>query len=133
MSPTTVTLVTIFAGLLIAFGGWVVAVIVRREQTRVELQAKSGTIRTSEAKDLWDEADKIRDYLSARLTERDAEIGRLGDKVGECLKAVAEAHATAEACQRAAEQAKRETAECREREAALEERIAACERHPHQP
>lgn len=96
---------------IVAVGGWVVAVVVRREQSRADQQARSGTIRTSEAADLWAESTKIREYLSKQLAERDAEIERLDAEVVECRKAC--------------EVVRQEAMECRQREKILEGRLAA--------
>ena len=115
---------------VLAAGGWWVARSGQREQTAVEKvkakatvdaeaerqatarAAQGGTIRSSEAVTLWDEATKIRSYLAGELEKRDARIHELEEAVDEC-------RATAEECSRAAREAEKLVMACEEREALL--------------
>ncbi len=85
---------------IVAAGGWVVAVATRREQSKVEQASKSGTIRTSEASELWAEATKMREHLRDELEDRDIQIAKLGLDVNDCQKACQEARKQTEACER---------------------------------
>lgn len=102
-------IITAALGLITAVGGWVVAIAVRREQTKVELAAKSGSIRSTEADKLWDEQEKLREYLTERLEDRDLEIAKLALEVADCRRVCADC--------------RRETEECERRERALKELV----------
>lgn len=93
--------------ILVAAMSTLTAVMVRRNQSYVEMASKSGTIQTSEATLLWQEATHIREYLSDQLKERDRTITSLQEDLEICV---------------------RRSQECEKRERVLERRITTLER-----
>lgn len=118
MSSVLTAAITALGLIIVAAGGWVVAARGRHEQTQVEMHAKGGTVRSTEAEQLWDEADKIREYLSKALVERDVQVTALRADVAEVSEQLVE-------CKRTCELAREELLGCRRREAALEARLVA--------
>lgn len=109
MAVVLAAAVTAVGLIIVAAGGWIAAARARREQTRIEMHAKSGTVRSTEAEKLWDEADSIREFQSkANADLRDEIAGMRGQLVE---------------CKRTCELAREELFGCRRREAALEARL----------
>lgn len=72
--PSWIVFITLVSAVATPIGGWVVI----RRKTK-------GTVKTSEAGDLWAATDRLQLRMEAEITRRDAQIGRLEGRVDECL------------------------------------------------